>query len=142
MTDEKKPKDLSAERARELILKRRARFMAAALAGLSGLSCDDGGPSVCLSLVAPDAGEPDVCLSMRGPDAGKPRDGGPRLNPDGGPRVCLQPIRHDAGPDDDAGPSDAGGKDAGVPDAGDLDSGPRVCLILVVQADEDDETLS
>jgi hypothetical protein len=71
--------------AKKLVLARRAKFMAAAIAGI-GVACgkepktDDGGaaPGPCLSVyVAPDAGAPDVdrprvCLSPPRPtDAGR-----------------------------------------------------------------------
>jgi hypothetical protein len=133
MTDEKKPKDLSAERAREIILKRRARFMAAALAGLTGLGCNDG-PTVCLSLAGPDDGAPDDDDS--GPCLSAPRDAG-RFNLDAGPRVCLTPIRPDAGVPD-ASRNDAG--DAGIFE--DVDAGPRVCLNVVTATMEDDDEKS
>lgn len=164
MSDDKKDKDgavLSAERARQLILARRARFMAAALAGLSNGSCE-GGPQICLSV-------------MREEDSGRPGDGGPRVclkvdsgrDPDG-PSVCLQPpscedyggrngdcYRFDGGKPRDAG-SDAGdggdGGDGAAQDAGPrvclsidaspppkVDAGPRVCLSILALERPDDE---
>lgn len=116
MTDEKKDKATwSAERARQIILQRRARFVAAALAGLGGAACD-GGPQVCLSLQGP---EPDDTM-------------------DAGARVCLSMLRDagraDPGKKRDAGASDAGrDTDGGAENGADggprgIDAGPQVCL--------------
>lgn len=129
MSDDEKPKEpLTPERARQLILSRRATFLAAALAGLN--ACGEDGPQVCLSLAPHDGGQPT-------------KDGGPKIclsvqpQMDAGPRVCLTPPRNlDAG--DPWGADDAG--DAG--DAG--DGGPQVCLTLVVRKEnvDDDGELS
>lgn len=96
--------------AKRLILARRARFVAAALAGAGMVAaCDDDharrptdasreagadtGPEVCLSQLF-DAG-PEVCLTR-----------------DAGPQVCLGQVPEDAG-DGDSGEGDSGEEDAG-----------------------------
>jgi hypothetical protein len=96
--------------AKRLILARRARFVAAALAGVAGVavacggSIDDADPQPCLSppYQPRDAGsgtdaEPQPCLEPLPPDAGD----------DAEPQVCLSPLPPDAG--------DAGDADTGVP---------------------------
>lgn len=138
---------LTPEQARELILKRRAKFMAAALAGVGVGGCTKAStPTVCLSLQAPedagldasrDSGGPQVCLSPPAPCA-DPND------PECQPMVCLEPpLTCDIDPtlpecEDAAVAADAGDDDAGIEeDSGaakdasiELDSGPQVCLSL------------
>ena len=72
--------------AKRLILARRARFVAAALAGVAvacGGSTQDADPQPCLS------------------PPSQPRDAG--SDADAGPRVCLEAPLEDAGSDEDAG---------------------------------------
>lgn len=93
---------------KRLILARRARFVAAALAGLAVARCGgkaDGDGS--------DA-NPEPCLGV--------------AYPPGPPGVCLTAPYRDAGADaDDAGDAGADAGDAG--DAGDdADAGPQPCL--------------
>jgi hypothetical protein len=121
--------DAELTRARELILKRRARLMAAAVASLGVLNTNCSKTGVCLSMADPtiDAGSLDagssVCLSPVEPDAGL--DAGPTVCLDfafdSGPSVCLGAPYEDAG--QDAEPSDGGVADAStdgaVSDAGD-----------------------
>ena len=92
--------------AKRLILARRARFVAAALAGVAvacGGSTEEGEPRVCLR-IAPDAGprdaaadaEPQPCLEPTLPDAGS--DGSTDAGPDTGvPQPCLSQLPPDAG---------------------------------------------
>lgn len=149
--DEDEQEEMSLERARQIILSRRARFVAAALAGVQGAGCEV--TRVCLSFSPPDVdagnshtadGGPSVCLGMA-------YDGGTRecLTFDAGPQVCLSPPWEpclddylDAGAPRDAGPTDAG-PDASVDggaDAGAKEPCPRVCLTLSVRfVPEDDE---
>lgn len=85
--------------AKRLILARRARFVAAALAGVAvacGGSTEETGPTACLSPAqqptrdsgadARDA-EPQVCLEPLPPDA----------SDDAEPQPCLSPLPPDAG---------------------------------------------
>jgi hypothetical protein len=97
------------DEAKRLILARRARFVAAALAGVAvacGGSTDDADPQACLSppYQPRDAGSdadadaaPQPCLEPLPPDAGD----------DAEPQVCLSPLPPDAGDAGDAG--DGGG---------------------------------
>jgi hypothetical protein len=93
------------DEARRLILARRARFVAAALTGLTAAMCggteDEANPRPCLD-VAQDGGTPQPCLSTV---------------EDAAPQPCLDVVP-------DAGD---GGGDAGE-DAGDADAGPQPCL--------------
>ena len=89
--------------AKRLILARRARFVAAALAtvtttsiGTASLEACGGGTE---EIGEPDTGAPRPCLDVEGP-----RDGGPQpcLSPpaprDAGPRPCLEPpVKEDSG---------------------------------------------
>jgi len=95
---------------KKTILARRARFVAAAIAGAGmAVGCSSTESSVCLSMPGPsDAAmdgdkdgsgdvsmEAQACLSIAaeaGPDA------------DGGPQMCLQPYPEDAQDELDAGP--------------------------------------
>jgi hypothetical protein len=134
--------DDDVERARELILKRRSKLMAAAMTGLGVMGTSCSKTTVCLSFEDPDGeeqtqdagGGPSVCLSPQEMDGGFP---------DAMPTVCLEPLP----PDEDAGPSvclsigpeDAGAADAGA-DGGDgsvPDAGPTVCLDIAI--DDEDE---
>ncbi len=95
--------------AREIILQRRSRFVAAALAGLAGVSgCDDSltQSEVCLLLnLEPLDGAPND--SAANPDAGARRGSDSGAKPDQIlPDQVLQPEPTDAGA------SDAGGVDA------------------------------
>jgi hypothetical protein len=90
--------------AKRLILARRARFVAAALAGVAvacGGATDEGDPQPCLSIRPTDGGidsaKPQPCLE-------------PSVDEDAGPQPCLSPLPPDAG------------------DAGDADAGPQPCL--------------
>jgi hypothetical protein len=129
------PSDDEVARARALILRRRGRFMAAAVASLGMLNTSCSKSSVCLSFAAPDAGAspdsggPSVCLSPQEPDSGLPTACLGAGFEDGGPTVCLD-IAIDAGQDAlDAG-QDAAADDAAVDGGADggPDAGPTVCL--------------
>jgi hypothetical protein len=110
---------------REAILLRRARFVAAAFAGLAMSSCDSH-PAPCLSPpVDPDrdAGSP-VSSASAAPSA----DAGPSepvpqpclsIAPDPQPMPCLSPLPNDP----DAGPPNP-------PDAGPPKPRPHPCLSL------------
>ena len=84
--------------AKRLILARRARFIAGALAGVAVActsSTDTTKPQVCLEPAfdggADDGGNPQPCLSQYiPPDAGGDADAA-------GPQPCLTPINPDAG---------------------------------------------
>src|SRR5688500_18363927 len=100
---------MGSDDARRLILARRARFLASALASLSvAVACGGGteseaNPQPCLRKV-PDGGmsadaEPQVCLGPTQQDAGK----------DGEPQVCLSPKPPDAGDAGDGGDGGDGG---------------------------------
>ena len=100
--------------AKKAILARRAKFVAAAIAGL-GVACGKERAAACLSIAAPaeDAGpaSPQPCLSAWSgstppvwnqtstPDAGDPVMQAD-VEPDGGPmpRPCLTPRVHDTEP--------------------------------------------
>jgi hypothetical protein len=102
--------DDASHRARNAILARRAKFVAAALAGISIAACKDGGPFACLKVAAPRDAEtedtqPQVCLS-------------PPIDPDA---ARVWSTDGDAAVDASAGPSDAAAGDASAKDAG-----PRV----------------
>ena len=87
------------DEAKRLILARRARFVAAALAGIAaacGGSTDDTDPKPCLSIQPGDGGpptdsasdaEPQPCLEPLPPDA----------SDDAEPQPCLSPLPPDAG---------------------------------------------
>ena len=78
---------------RRLILARRARFVAAALAGVAASTAGCGKAEPCLSqVVNPDSGEPQPCLTPPNPnidagDAGADADAGS----DAEPQPCLSP---------------------------------------------------
>ena len=95
--------------ARRLILARRARFVAAAVAGITvacGGATEQADPQPCLRVAqdgggprdaSTDVGEPQVCLDVDAPpDAGPdgPTDSGPDTS---GPRPCLSMLPPDAG---------------------------------------------
>jgi len=94
------------EDAKRIILARRARFVAAALAGLNLAMCggkSETDPQPCLSVVSDDdGGNPQPCLSPPGPgpvdaavdvgDAGTDAD-----DPDAQPQPCLSPLPPDSG---------------------------------------------
>jgi hypothetical protein len=87
---------------KKMILARRARFIAAAVASV-GVACGktDTPPMVCLEpMIVPDAGPPPTptpCLSVAPPVTATPPDAGesytvaPSAVPDGGPQPCLRP---------------------------------------------------
>lgn len=119
--------DRGAGDAKKIVLARRARFLAAAVASV-GIACgkDSGPPQPCLSqpYIAPDA-EPMPCLSpvaVEQPDAAQPQpclappppDAGPPPEP---PRPCLSPPPYNP---------DAGKKPP--PEAGPPGPPPRPCL--------------
>jgi hypothetical protein len=94
---------MSDDDTKALILARRARFVAMAVAGISMSGCkDDAQPQVCLSVVDSasrgTSTAPTVCLTFAAPEPPPPaeaaQDAGP---PDAGPRprptVCLSPVR-------------------------------------------------
>lgn len=86
---------MSDDDLKRLILSRRARFVAAALAATGLASCS---PTPCLDIANP----PNDASSDAAKDA-----------PSDGPQVCLAPIPEDSGADapndaNDAGPNDAG----------------------------------
>lgn len=91
------------DEARRLILARRARFVAAALTGITAAMCggeeDGANPRPCLD-VAQDGGRPQPCLDVA---------------PDAEPQPCLAPLPPDAS--DDAGDAGDGG-----------DAAPQPCL--------------
>jgi hypothetical protein len=84
------------DEAKRIILMRRARFVAAALAGLNAAMCggQTDSPSACLSVAADDGGTPQPCLtpSVQPPDAST-------SDADAAPQPCLSPIPQDAGGD-------------------------------------------
>jgi len=87
---------------KRIVLSRRARFVAAALASVGGVALNEACSvaQVCLSQVSRDDGGPQPCLE-------------PPYERDAEPQPCLSPLPPDAGDDaeTDAGPSDGG--DAG-----------------------------
>lgn len=96
---------MSHDDDRSAILRRRALFVASALAGLSADGCrDNPPPQPCLSQIAtpPDAGDtvtiPMPCLTpLPNPDAGEPTAPPvPSEEPDAGPppQPCLSPPPH------------------------------------------------
>lgn len=109
--------DAKLDEDRAAILRRRAVFLASAVAGL-GLAASCGDPAT-----------PQPCLEMSEPP---PTASGPDT---AAPQPCLdvapppQPCLEVAAPED-AGPPDAGGTDAGVtdPDAGRDAGQPQPCL--------------
>jgi hypothetical protein len=86
--------------ARQKILARRARFVAAALAGLTSTGCDETSPEPCLSPVA------------TGVDAGTTASTRASVERPPGPSVCLSPMPPPEDAGSDAGPPDAGKKTA------------------------------
>lgn len=62
------------EEAKRIVLARRARFVAAALAGLNAAMCggksDGGNPQPCLDFAFEDGSTPQPCLSPRQEDGG------------------------------------------------------------------------
>jgi hypothetical protein len=96
---------MSDDDAKKIILARRARFVAAAVASV-GIACgktESGPPMPCLSIAVPNDAEPppQPCLSVPlPPDAGPP------------PMPCLSPMPADASAFDP--PADAGA-DATIP---------------------------
>src|SRR5262245_55852953 len=93
--------------ARRLILARRARFIAATIAGIGAVAsaCE---PMVCLDVVDPDASAPGT-----GGDGGKGDSG------DAAPQPCLDPLPPDAGGDAEPQPC----LSPLPPDAGDAGDG-------------------
>ena len=86
---------MSDDDLKKLILSRRARCVAAALAATGLASCS---PTPCLDVVVP----PSDAASDAPSDAAKDA-------PTDGPQVCLAPIQEDSGADaGDGSPSDAG----------------------------------
>jgi hypothetical protein len=116
---------------RDAILRRRRRFMALALGGLTGAAtaagCGDSheppGDAMVVDMGAPDAesdAEPVPCLSAPAPDA----EPVPCLSapaPDAEPVPCLEPPPP---------PGDAGIVDGGAVDAGAADAEPTPCLTI------------
>lgn len=87
------------QEAKRIILARRARFVAAALAGLNAAMCggksDSGTPQPCLDF-AEDGGNPRPCLTpQQQEDAGR--------DADAEPQPCLAPQPEDAGDGGDGG---------------------------------------
>ncbi len=95
---------MTDDASRKAILSRRAKFVAAALAGISIAACKDGGPFACLKVPAQrdaetEDAQPQACLAPP-PD---PVDSGPPPEPDAAvssgdaaqpqPAVCLTPVR-------------------------------------------------
>ena len=92
------------EEAKRIIFARRARFVAAAVAGLNLAMCggksEDGDPQPCLSQrYEPDSGNPQPCLSQRDPDAGRDRADAADASDDADaePQPCLSPPPPDGG---------------------------------------------
>lgn len=88
------------DEAKRIILARRARFVAAALAGLNAAMC--GGksePQPCLSVVAEDSGTPQPCLSPPSHPIDAATDAGADApdDADAQPQPCLSPVPDDAG---------------------------------------------
>ena len=87
--------------AKRLILARRARFVAAAVAGIAaacGGSTEDSKPKPCLEPVLRDAGadaDPKPCLTPLPPDADVVVDAG--ADADAEPQPCLSPLPPDGG---------------------------------------------
>jgi hypothetical protein len=85
--------------AKRIILMRRARFVAAALAGLNAAMCggETDGPSPGQPVAVDDGGTPQPCLSpIVPPDAGG-------SDADAAPQPCLSPLPPDAGDGGDGG---------------------------------------
>lgn len=99
--------------AKRVVLARRARFVAAALAGVAAVSCDKAKSEPCLS-VATVTTPPEVCLKMAVPPL------------DAGERTAI-----DAGADAADGASDAG-KEGGKKAVGPPAPPPTPCLSQVV----------
>ena len=118
--DDKNAPAPEVDEDREAILKRRSRFVAAALAGIAGASLmaacsgEDASPVPCLSGPCRDCGDasdarPQPCLSQFPPDSGDsgdsgaPGDAGPDTGDDSGdasdaqPQPCLSPPPPDSG---------------------------------------------
>jgi hypothetical protein len=109
-------RDDGEDEDRAAILARRAKFVATALVGLTGLTACDPRPQPCLEPVplppptSPADPPPMPCLTpMRVED---PADAG------------APPAASDAGAPPDGGAADAGAGDAGPRDAGPQDAGP------------------
>lgn len=85
---------MSDDDLKNLILSRRARFVAAALAATGLASCS---PTPCLDIAVPPT------------DASTDANDAAKDAPTDAPQVCLAPIPEDSGPDaNDSGPNDAG----------------------------------
>jgi hypothetical protein len=83
------------DEAKRVILMRRARFVAAALAGLNAAMCggETDGPSAGVPVAVDDGGTPQPCLSATAPpDAGA-------SDADAAPQPCLSPLPPDGGGD-------------------------------------------
>jgi hypothetical protein len=91
------------EEAKRFILARRARFVAAALAGLNAAMCggQTDSPSACLS-IALEAGAPQPCLTQILPSDAGASDAG-ASDADAAPQPCLAPLPPDAGDAGDGG---------------------------------------
>ncbi len=121
--DEKKAPEPEADEDREAILRRRSRFVAAALAGIAGASliaaCStktgssrDASPAACLTPSCDEACQdayPQPCLTPIPPDGGDAGDASgdsgdaSRDASDAQPQPCLSPLPPDAGDGGDGG---------------------------------------
>jgi hypothetical protein len=117
----------SDDPTRKIILARRRRFVAVALAsaGVATGACDSN-PFVCLSpaVSEPDGGHPKPCLTVEPIDTSEPPDTDGGTDGDAGAEA-------DAGADGDGGTDgDAGTApdDDGEKDGGNVDPPPRPCL--------------
>ncbi len=85
---------MADEESKRIILARRAKFVAAALAGLNAAMCggETSEPQPCLSIAQEDGGSPQPCLSPAF-DASRPD----AADADAEPQPCLSPPPPDAG---------------------------------------------
>src|SRR5688572_14584973 len=118
---------MTDDASRKAILPRRAKFVAAALAGITIAACKDGGPFACLKVAAPRDAEseeaPMPCLSppMPDPDASRP----------------TTSTTDDAGaPPSDAKPDASTPKDAGAKHVVKPHPTPKVCLKMMPPRDQ------
>jgi hypothetical protein len=95
---------MANDEAKRLILARRARFVAAAVAGIAaacGGATDDTKPTPCLEPVIRDSGadaDPKPCLTPLPPDASSDAGGDAASDADTGvPQPCLSQLPPDAG---------------------------------------------
>jgi hypothetical protein len=93
------------EEAKRIIFARRARFVAAALAGLNLAMCggksEEGNPQPCLSVLPDEAGNPQPCLTQRHDPEDAALDAADAADApddaDAEPQPCLSPLPPDSG---------------------------------------------